>query len=121
MFCPHPNPNSPILDNMRRLNPTSDENALRAALARFAFRNVAAEQLVSDLSGGECLRAGLACVLSAAVAPQLLMLDEPTNHLDLESIEVIETALLGYDGALLLVSHDRSFRNTVGVTRQIEL
>jgi ATPase subunit of ABC transporter with duplicated ATPase domains len=113
--------NATLLDNLRRFNPTMDENALRAALARFAFRNVAAERMVKDLSGGECLRAGLACVLSAARVPQFLMLDEPTNHLDVESIEVIENALRQYDGALLIVSHDRSFRDAVGMTRQIDL
>jgi ATPase subunit of ABC transporter with duplicated ATPase domains len=112
---------SSLIDNMRRLSPELDDNTARAALARFAFRNTEGERLVGDLSGGECLRAGLACVLSARTVPQLLLLDEPTNHLDVESIEVIEHALRRYDGALLFVSHDAEFRQTVGVTRQIQL
>ena len=74
---------------------------------------------VADLSGGERLRAGLACVLGGAVVPQLLLLDEPTNHLDMESIEVLEAALAGYDGALLVVSHDRAFLEAIGVAREI--
>ncbi|WDF75101.1 ABC-F family ATP-binding cassette domain-containing protein [Novosphingobium sp. KACC 22771] len=110
-----------LVDNMRRLNPALDENGLRAALARFAFRNTQGDRRVRDLSGGECLRAGLACVLSAIPAPQLLMLDEPTNHLDLESIEVVEHVLRAYDGALLIVSHDAAFRDAVGITREIAL
>ncbi|WP_242126620.1 ABC-F family ATP-binding cassette domain-containing protein [Sphingobium sp. Sx8-8] len=110
-----------LIDNMRRFNPALDDNAARAALARFAFRNVGADRLTRTISGGECLRAGLACLLSAQPTPQLLMLDEPTNHLDLESIELIEQALRAYDGALLVVSHDRRFLEALGVGREIRL
>jgi ATPase subunit of ABC transporter with duplicated ATPase domains len=110
-----------LLENMRRLNPLLDENRAHAALARFAFRNSGADKRVGDLSGGECLRAGLACVLSADPVPQLLMLDEPTNHMDLEAVEVIEQALAGYDGALLVVSHDNAFLDAIGVSRHIAL
>ena len=80
-----------------------------------------AEKPVSVLSGGEALRAGLACVLTASPVPQLLLLDEPTNHLDIDSIEVIEAALRSYDGAILVVSHDAAFLEAVGVTREIAL
>ncbi|MBV1689412.1 ATP-binding cassette domain-containing protein [Novosphingobium sp. G106] len=113
--------NASILRNMRRLNPALTDNQARAALARFAFRNVDAEKPVSVLSGGESLRAGLACVLSASPMPQLLLLDEPTNHLDIDSVEVIEAALRSYDGAILAVSHDPAFLEAIGVTRTIEL
>jgi ATPase subunit of ABC transporter with duplicated ATPase domains len=114
-------PGATVIDNMRLLNPELNDNAARAALARYAFRNTAGDQLVRELSGGERLRAGLACVLSARTVPQLLILDEPTNHLDLDSIEVIEHALCAYDGALLLVSHDVAFRHAVDITREIHL
>jgi ATPase subunit of ABC transporter with duplicated ATPase domains len=114
-------PEDTILGNFRRLNPQADENACRAALARFRFRAEAALQAVSTLSGGERLRAGLACVLGGAAPPQLLILDEPTNHLDIASLEAVEAALLAYDGALLMVSHDAAFLERVGITRQIEL
>ncbi|MEO5586164.1 MAG: ATP-binding cassette domain-containing protein, partial [Novosphingobium sp.] len=110
-----------ILANVRRLQPGLTDNLARAALARFAFRNVDAEKPVSALSGGEALRAGLACVLSAAPVPQFLLLDEPTNHLDLASIEVIEAALRAYDGAILVVSHDPAFLEAIGVTRTLKL
>ena len=105
----------------RRLNPAAGENQARAALARFLFRNVAADKCVGALSGGERLRAALACVLMAEQPPQLLILDEPTNHLDLDSIGAVEAALGGYDGALLVVSHDRDFLAAIGVEREVAL
>jgi ATPase subunit of ABC transporter with duplicated ATPase domains len=110
-----------ILENFRRLNPAAGANEAHAALARFLFRNVAAHQPVATLSGGERLRAALACVLMAADPPQLLVLDEPTNHLDLDSVEAVESALAGYDGALLIASHDEDFLDAVGVERRIVL
>lgn len=110
-----------ILDGYRRLNPLATVNDAQAALARFLFRNTAAHQLVGSLSGGERLRAALACVLSGAQPPQLLILDEPTNHLDLPSIEAVEQALSGYDGALLVVSHDADFLQAIGIEREIAL
>lgn len=110
-----------ILENFRRLNPAASLNDAHAALARFLFRNTAAHQMCGTLSGGERLRAALACVLCGATPPQLLVLDEPTNHLDLASIEAIETALAAYDGALLVVSHDQDFLKAIGVTRHIRL
>jgi ATPase subunit of ABC transporter with duplicated ATPase domains len=78
-------------------------------------------QRAGSLSGGQLLRAGLACVLGGAALPPLLMLDEPTNHLDLDSITAIEQGLLGYDGALIVVSHDDAFLRAIGIDREILL
>jgi ATPase subunit of ABC transporter with duplicated ATPase domains len=110
-----------IRDNFLRLNPGADENACRGALARFMFRADAALQIVSTLSGGQLLRAGLACVLGGTRPPALLILDEPTNHLDIESIEAVEAGLRAYDGALLVVSHDEPFLEAIEITRRFEL
>lgn len=109
-----------IRDNFRRINPQADEQTCRSALAKFMFRAEAALQTVSTLSGGQMLRAGLACVLGVA-PPPLLILDEPTNHLDIDSIEAVETGLRAFDGSLLVVSHDATFLNAIGITRRIEL
>jgi len=108
-----------IRDNFRRLHPRSDENSCRAALARFMFRADAALQPVSTLSGGQMLRAGLACVLGGDAPPELLILDEPTNHLDIDSIEAVEAGLRAYDGALLVVSHDEAFLEAIHMTHRI--
>src|SRR5690606_11329275 len=89
----------------------------RAALARFGFRADAALQSVSSLSGGERMRAALACVLAGGSPPKCLLLDEPTNHLDLESLAAIERALCAYGGAIVVVSHDQAFLSAIGVTR----
>ncbi len=85
------------------------------------FRADAALQQVSSLSGGQLLRAGLACVLGGPRPPSLLILDEPTNHLDIESIEAVEAGLFAYDGALLVVSHDETFLEAIGISRRLEL
>jgi ATPase subunit of ABC transporter with duplicated ATPase domains len=110
-----------LLEAFRRLNPDASRNDAQAALARFLFRNTAAEKLVDSLSGGERLRAALACSLMSAAPPQLLILDEPTNHLDLDSVAAVEAALRAYDGAILVVSHDPDFLDAIGIERRIEL
>jgi ATPase subunit of ABC transporter with duplicated ATPase domains len=107
-----------LLENVKRWQGLSDHDAHRV-LARFAFRNQDALRLAGTLSGGERLRAGLACVMGSAPPPQLLLLDEPTNHLDVSSIEALEYAISRYDGALIVVSHDRSFLDKVGIEREI--
>ena len=114
-------PDETLIEAYRRLNPEATLNEAHAALARFLFRNTAAQRIVGTLSGGERLRAALACVMTGARPPQLLILDEPTNHLDLDSIAAVEAALTGYDGALVVVSHDPDFLRAVGVERTLEL
>lgn len=110
-----------IRDNFLRLNPVENENACRSALARFLFRADAANRIVGELSGGEKIRAALACTLGSAKPPQFLILDEPTNHLDLPTIAAVEAGLNGYDGALLVASHDSVFLDNIGITRHIKL
>lgn len=114
-------PRLSIRDNFMRLNAGASENACRAALARFMFRGDASLRQAGQLSGGQMLRAGLACVLGGERPPQLLILDEPTNHLDLDSIAAVEAGLVAYDGALLVVSHDEAFLEAIGITRRFLL
>ncbi|MGI8931518.1 MAG: ABC-F family ATP-binding cassette domain-containing protein, partial [Sphingomicrobium sp.] len=93
------------LQHLTRAMTGKTPGAVRAQLGRFGFSGDKAITLVSKLSGGE--RARLALALITRDAPHLLILDEPTNHLDVDSREALVQALNGYDGAVILVSHDR--------------
>jgi ATPase subunit of ABC transporter with duplicated ATPase domains len=110
-----------LVDVFTVWHPTLGRTEVRTALARFHFRADDGEREVSSLSGGERMRAGLACVLSGATVPQCLILDEPTNHLDLESLRSVESVLASYDGALVVVSHDRRFLEAIGVQRVVPI
>jgi ATPase subunit of ABC transporter with duplicated ATPase domains len=110
-----------VLENYRAANPEMDETQSRLVLARFLFPDEAALQPAATLSGGQRLRAALACAVNGLRPPKLLVLDEPTNHLDLDSLDALEGILAGYDGALLVVSHDAAFLEAVGIDRYVEL
>ncbi|HEX8527699.1 ABC-F family ATP-binding cassette domain-containing protein [Allosphingosinicella sp.] len=93
------------LQHMSRLMPGAPPKAVRAQLGRFGFSGEKAVREVATMSGGE--RARLALALITREAPHLLILDEPTNHLDVDAREALVQALNGYDGAVVMVSHDR--------------
>jgi len=114
-------PAKTLRDNFLTLNPGADANHAHAVLARFRFRAADALRLAGALSGGERLRAGLACTLGGTPPPPLLLLDEPTNHLDLDGVAALEAALAAYDGALIVVSHDAAFLSGLGLTRRLHL
>ena len=67
------------------------------------------------------MRAGLACLLGADQSPEILILDEATNNLDLPSVEELTSALRGFGGAMIVVSHDSTFIEEIGVERAIDL
>ena len=104
-----------VVEATQRATGLTPNNA-RALLGRFLFSGEDAEKPLDGLSGGERRRLSLAILVHSGA--NVLILDEPTNHLDLESREALEAALQSFQGALLLISHDRALLDAVG-TRTI--
>lgn len=104
-------------DELRRVKPMVDRE-LYGLLGRFLFSAQDAKKKIRDLSGGEKARVQMIKLMLAGA--NFLLLDEPTNHLDIQSAELLEDALDGYDGTLLAISHDRYFLDNVA-NRIVEL
>jgi ATPase subunit of ABC transporter with duplicated ATPase domains len=107
-----------LLDRVGREAAVTPEQA-RSLLAKFDLGAEHAQRAESELSPGERSRASLAILIARGT--NLLILDEPTNHLDLDAVEELETALEGFDGTLLVVTHDRRMLSSLQVTRRLEV
>ena len=108
-----------VVEQLAALNPALDAGTARTRLARLGLGADKALSPAGRLSGGERLKAALACALYGETPAQLLLLDEPTNHLDLDGLAAIETMLRQYRGALLVVSHDERFLETIEPTDRL--
>lgn len=112
------NLNKTIIDEIWDENPKFDHYQIRSVLSQFMFIGDDIFKEISDLSGGEKGRLSLLKLMLSNA--NFLLMDEPTNHLDIDSKEVLEDAVLDYEGTLFVISHDRYFLNRV-TTKILEL
>ena len=108
-----------VMAHLRAGETPLEEGALRTRLAQLQLGADKVNLPLATLSGGERLKAALACVLWRRASTQLLLLDEPTNHLDLASVQAIEAALAGFPGAMIVASHDEAFLQGLRLTHSL--
>ncbi|MBB4129569.1 ATP-binding cassette domain-containing protein [Xanthomonas sp. 3075] len=106
--------------HLQDADPGAQAHAQRLRLALLGLDQTRADLPTGQLSGGQRLKAALACALYRAQPAQLLLLDEPTNHLDLASVDAIEALLRSYAGALIVASHDAAFLQRLGLRQRLD-
>jgi ATPase subunit of ABC transporter with duplicated ATPase domains len=116
----HLHPDRSALNQLQLAHPSTTESALRMRLAQLGLDAQKATLPTRLLSGGERLKAALACALYADPPAPLLLLDEPSNHLDLPSLRALEALLASYPGAMLVSSHDPVFLAALALTDRLE-
>ena len=113
-------PEQSLLEQLLAAAPRTPESLLRMRLAQLGLDARHVDQPCGRLSGGERLKAAMACALYRDEPAQLLLLDEPDNHLDLPSLQALESMLRQYPGTLVMVSHDAALLQAVGLTHRLE-
>ncbi|WP_300729522.1 ABC-F family ATP-binding cassette domain-containing protein [Pseudomonas sp.] len=108
-----------VLEQLQALNRQLTESELRTRLAQLGLSAEQVNRPCAQLSGGERLKAAMACVFYAEQPAQLLLLDEPANHLDLVSLLALENRLNQYTGTLVVTSHDQRFLDAIGITHRL--
>lgn len=108
-----------VLEQLQALNRQLTESELRTRLAQLGLSAEQVNRPCAQLSGGERLKAAMACVFYAEQPAQLLLLDEPANHLDLVSLLALENMLNEFTGTLVVTSHDKRFLDAIGITHRL--
>lgn len=112
-------PQRTVLEQLRDAAPKTAEGNLRTRLVHLGLDSQRILLPTAQLSGGERIKAALACLLYADEPPHLLLLDEPSNHLDLPALHALEHMLRHYQGSLMVVSHDSHFLNQLALTHAL--
>ena len=112
-------PEVSVPERLQTLHTPLQEGMLRSHLALLGLGAAQVQTPAQQLSGGERLKAALACALWGQEPAQLLLLDEPTNHLDMDAVTAFEQALAAYPGALVAASHDTRFLAALRLTHQL--
>ncbi|WP_297281540.1 ribosomal protection-like ABC-F family protein [uncultured Anaerococcus sp.] len=102
-----------IFEEIRETYPMLTNFEIRSYLAKFMFYDSDVDREISELSGGERARISLLKLMISDT--NFILMDEPTNHLDIDSKEILEDAILDYEGTILIISHDRYFLNKIAV------
>lgn len=110
-----------VYEQAQGYNYKMPEHDVKILLARSQFEKDSWDKSCSVLSGGEKMKLSLCSLTIANQAPDMLILDEPTNNLDIESLEILSDAVQGYNGTLLVVSHDRYFIEELNIGKRIKL
>ena len=100
-----------IFEEISQTYPMMTNFEIRSYLAKFMFYNDDVDRTISELSGGERARISLLKLMISDT--NFILMDEPTNHLDIDSKEILEDAILDYEGSVLIISHDRYFLNKI--------
>lgn len=109
-----------VLQQLHALHSPLPEGELRTRLALLGLGADAVCRPLAQLSGGERLKAALACALWGDAPAEMLLLDEPTNHLDVASVLALEQALRGFPGVIVVVSHDPRFLSALDLTHRLD-
>lgn len=111
-----------VYEQAQQFNTTAlQEHEIKVRLNRFLFGRDTWDKPCSALSGGEKMRLMLCCLTIGHQAPDMIILDEPTNNLDIQNIEILTAAINDYEGTLIVISHDASFLEQIGISQTIEL
>lgn len=110
-----------VIEQLTSFNNKLYDHELKTILNRFLFPASAWDKKCGCLSGGEKMKLSLCCLMVSANTPDIFILDEPTNNIDIISMEILTATLKDYRGVLLVVSHDSSFVEQIGVERVISL